>query len=140
MITFDLNEIMRYREAIGIAQVELIQAAVGGATGIRKLEAEMAAEALAYARSITPVVTGSLAASHMVTVFGDYSEVHINPAAVNPYSDENPPTYGPKVHDLSADRAFYDRTVAEFGPVLLDRAEERGLKILQLESLGGGLF
>lgn len=140
MIIFDLNEIMRFRQAISIAQIELMQAAITGASGIKKMEAELAAEALAYARSITPVVTGSLAASHMLTVAGDYTDIHINPAAINPYSDENPPTYGPKVHALSADRAFYDRTVEEFGPVLLQRAEERSLKILQLESLGGGFF
>lgn len=140
MIVFDLNELRRFQEAIRIAQIELIQVAVTGAQGIKRMEAELAEMGLEYARSITPVVTGSLQASHMITVFGDHSLIHINPSAVNPYSLENPPTYGPKVHAKSDDRAFYDRTVAEFGPVLLQTAEDRAIEILRLESLPGAFF
>ena len=67
---------------------------------LREAEVEMGETAQALALNNTPVVSGSWASSWAVFVEGDETFLTIAPTAVNPYSDENPPEYGPKVHGM----------------------------------------
>lgn len=136
MMEFDLIALHRFREQAAKVQGDLVQLAQLGAAGeLKKLEAEMAADALYYARSITPVKTGALQRSHIITVLAAHTLVHINPDAVNPFSPEDPPEYGPKVHARGGHRAFYDRTVAEYGPVILQKAEDDAVELVRLEAI-----
>ena len=66
----------------------------------REAEVRMGEVAQGYALTHTPVATGSWASSWAVFVEGDNTFLTIAPTAVNPYSDENPPEYGPKVHQM----------------------------------------
>lgn len=81
---------------------QLILAARELASGNVEKEAavEMGIAAEAYAWNNTPVVTGSWASSWTVIIEGDEVFLTIAPTAVNPYSDENPPEYAPKVHEM----------------------------------------
>jgi hypothetical protein len=67
---------------------------------LREAEQEMGEVAVAIAWHNTPVVTGAWASSWAVFVEDDETFMTIAPTAVNPYSDEDPPQYGPKVHAM----------------------------------------
>lgn len=66
----------------------------------REAEVKMGEVGQGFALTHTPVVTGSWASSWAVFVEGDRTFMTIAPTAVNPYSDENPPEYGPDVHGM----------------------------------------
>lgn len=117
----DLAMKLHYFAAKGL-QFNLLQlATIGLENETKLLETEIAVELALYASSISPFVTGSLSASHIVSDMGDFSLVHINPTAVNPFSDEDPYQYGPKVHAMGGHRAFYARTVDEEADFAIDR-------------------
>lgn len=63
-----------------------------------------------YAELISPRRTGALAAAHVV----QDGRLIIDPGAVNPHG-QRPAEYGPIVHSMGAERAFYARTMAEVG-------------------------
>lgn len=63
-------------------------------------EVEMGITARGFAWDNTPVVSGSWANAWAVMREGDETFLGIPPTAVNPYSDENPPEYAPKVHTM----------------------------------------
>lgn len=88
-----------------------------------QLEKSVAVDLALYASHISPFVTGSLSASHIVSEMGDYSLVHISQHTTNPWSDEDPWQYGPKVHAMGGQRAFYDRTVEERAPSAIQEQE-----------------
>lgn len=106
----------------------------------------MALEAAQFAMEISPWVTGSLATSHIVEDEGNPAFVRLDPSSVNPFSDENPPEYGPKVHAFGEQhagsplaesasggaRAFYDATVELFGEDILDVGEDTFLAQLKV--------
>lgn len=64
----------------------------------------------AYAASITPVVTGRLQAGHYTVLRG-----------LEGYLANDVP-YAEIVHAMGGHRAFYDRTMREAAPAILDRA------------------
>jgi hypothetical protein len=109
---------------------QLARAVAADSEETRQAELEIAEEVEAIAPSYTPVISGSLASSHAVFVTGEETFVAINPGATNPWSDENPPQYGPEVHDMGGfsysghERAFYDVIVREEGDRLLEGLEE----------------
>ena len=103
------------------AQLDLLQlATIGLVDEVKHLETDVAVDLALYASDISPFVTGSLSASHIVTDMGDSSLVHISETAVNPFSLEDPHEYGPKVHAMGGHRAFYDRTVDEAADQIID--------------------
>ncbi len=104
------------------AQFSLIQLnSVGLGSELELFEYEVAEDAAIYASDISPFVSGSLSASHIVTPFGRFTLVHIDETAVNPFSPENPHEYGPEVHAMGGHRAFYTRTVDEYGDILVKK-------------------
>lgn len=114
-----------------------------------------------YAVHITPVVTGTLQASHMLDfAAGGVSTyrynirirnsaaglIYINPLTVNPYTGDKPSEYGLVVHRRGGSRAFYRRTHEEAGPFALLLAHNiiwgrlpRGGRITGLLGSGAGL-
>ena len=86
----------------------------------------------------SPVVSGSLASSHAVFAEGGETYVAIAPQAVNPWSDENPPEYGPQVHAMGGysrsghERAFYDALVREQDEALLEELEDTFVATLEV--------
>ena len=77
-----------------------------------------------YAESITHVDTGALTRSHLGEVYATHGRVYINPSAINPRG-QRPETYGPYEHARGGTHAFYDRTVAERGPGVIDEVGRR---------------
>lgn len=77
-----------------------------------------------YAIAVTHVDTGALKSSHTMTVKGLTGQIFLSPSAVNPYG-LRPARYGPVEHARGGEHAFYDRTVAERGQQVLDRAAQR---------------
>lgn len=78
-----------------------------------------------HAVAITHVDTGSLRAAQrmemeLARLFG---EIYIDSAAVNPRSRVKPEEYGVYEHNRGGSHAFYDRTIREVGPGLLNQAE-----------------
>ena len=67
---------------------------------LRTAEVKMGEMAEGFAQAYTPWITGSWASSWAVMIQGDTTFLGIAPNAINPYSDENPPEYGPKVHNM----------------------------------------
>ena len=65
--------------------------------GLRKVEQAMGRKAQEIAHVTTPVLTGSWASSWAVLEDEDGTFLGIPPTAVNPFSDEDPPEYAPKV-------------------------------------------
>ncbi len=104
----------------------------------KKAEVAVAAAAADLAVVYSPFVTGSLASSH--AVFADATETYvaIAPDAVNPFSDEDPPQYGPDVHNMGGfspsghERAFYDALVRHEGDGLLDMMGEEFIGTLEV--------
>jgi len=77
-----------------------------------------------FAIGITHVDTGALKGSHTMEVRGLYGRIFIDPSAVNP-KGQRPARYGPFEHERGGSHAFYDRTVAEHGQQVVDRAAQR---------------
>jgi hypothetical protein len=104
----------------------------------KQAEVAIAGEIADIAPDYSPFVTGSLASSHAVFVEGDETFVAIAPGAVNPFSAENPPQYGPEVHEMGGfsasghERAFYDVLVREEGEELLDFGESEFVGTLEV--------
>ena len=122
------------------------QAAQRDSDEVHQTAVAMGIEAVQYAMEISPWLTGSLATSHILVDEGNPVFVRIDPSSVNPFSDENPPEYGPKVHRMGEQyagtplaespsggaRAFYDATVELFGEEILDVGEETFLAQLRV--------
>lgn len=119
----DLRVTTHYLDATWEQHRLLQLATVGLDSEIKLTEVEVAVDLALYAADISPFRTGSLSASHIATDMGPFTLVHINPDATNPFSDENPPEYGPKVHAMGGHRAFYSRTVFEASELIIDRHE-----------------
>ena len=104
----------------------------------KQAEVEIAEQVADLAVVYSPFVTGSLASSHAVFADGNETYVAIAPDAVNPWSDENPPEYGPDVHNMGGfsrsghERAFYDALVRHEGDRLLDDLEESFVGTLEV--------
>lgn len=77
-----------------------------------------------YAIAVTHVDTGALKGSHLMEVKELWARVFISPSAVNSYG-LRPASYGPVEHGRGGDHAFYERTVAERGQQVIDRARDR---------------
>lgn len=96
---------------------------------VKETEVAMGELALELVGPLTPWVSGSLASSHAIFTSDEYTILMINPAAVNPYSPENPPEYGPEIHAMGGisrsghDRAFYDVLVEEHGDEITELGE-----------------
>ncbi len=74
-----------------------------------------------HAVGVTHVATGALRASHRMRLDGLRGEVYIDPAARNPHGALTS-DYGPIEHARGSSHAFYDRTLGEAGPALVERA------------------
>ena len=77
-----------------------------------------------YAISITHVWRykgGGLRASHRmeVTDQGEHGRIYIDPGAINPRG-QKPAEYGIYEHARGGDHAFYDGTLSEAGPGIVD--------------------
>lgn len=79
-----------------------------------------------YAKMITHIDTSALQASHLGEVYGLRGRVYINPSAINPRG-QRPEIYGTYEHARGGSHAFYDRSVAERGPGVL---EETGRRVM----------
>ena len=77
-----------------------------------------------YAKSITHIDTSALQASHLGEVYGTRGRIYINPSAINPRG-QRPETYGPYEQARGGSHAFYDRTVDERGPGVIDEVGRR---------------
>ena len=77
-----------------------------------------------YATMITHVDTGALRASHRMRMErrGLRGIVYIDPASQNPRSGVRPHVYGLYEELRGGDHAFYERTVMEEGPRILEEA------------------
>ena len=136
MLYFDV-ELQGNRQLVDELR-QLAEAVAGNSDEAKQAEVEIAGQVADIAPHFTPFVTGSLASSH--AVFTDDAEtfVAIAPGAVNPFSDENPPQYGPQVHAMGGfsasghERAFYDVLVREEGERLLDDLEESFIGTLEV--------
>lgn len=147
MISFEIDEMWQRNLNEMLEMLESFKDASEPSTA-KEAEIAMAAEAALYAAEITPWQSGALATSHVVVSTSDETYVHINPTAVNPSSDEDPPEYGPKVHKMGEDhagtplaespsggaRAFYTMTVELFGEELLNVGEETFIASLEVFS------
>jgi len=75
----------------------------------------------AYARLVTDKDTGTLAASHYMRFTGNATgEIYINPSARNPRSKTPPSEYGLYESNRGGRHAFYQRTITERGPSVMD--------------------
>ena len=96
-----------------------------GSSPRAQVAAEMAADAAEFAAAVSPVWTGTLAASHVAIPKGDQAHVIINAAALNPLSRTSPADYGPIVHSLGGrspsggQRAFYAYVTEQHGEQIL---------------------
>lgn len=89
-------------------------------TELKTYEVGVATEAALYAAEISPFWTGALSTSHITEVTEDMTIVYLNPLVTNPVTGDRPADYGVEQHAMGGWRAFYDRTVVEIGPELLD--------------------
>lgn len=85
---------------------------------------EATVELQRFAIGLTHVDTGALKSSHRMEVQSLYGRIFIDPDAVNPHG-ERPARYGPVEHERGGDHAFYERTVAEHGRQVMDKASHR---------------
>ncbi len=134
-----------FAEAIGSLKA-VGDAAQADSNAARQTAVAMAIEAAQFAMELSPWVTGSLATAHIVEDEGNPAFVRLDPSSVNPFSDEDPPQYGPKVHAFGEQhagsplaesasggaRAFYDATVELFGEDILDVGEDTFLAQLKV--------
>ena len=117
---------------------QLAEAFAESSPEAKRAEIALGGQVANIAPDYSPWATGSLASSHALFVEGDDTFVAIEPGAVNPWSDENPPEYGPEVHDMGGfsrsghERAFYDVLVREEGETLLDFGEEEFVGTLEV--------
>lgn len=77
-----------------------------------------------YAKGITHIDTSALQASHLGEVSGARGRIYINPAAINPRGFR-PEIYGFYEHARGGSHAFYERTVAERGPGVINEVSRR---------------
>lgn len=86
-----------------------------------------------YATMITHVDTGALRASHRMRMErrGLRGMVHIDTSSRNPRSSVRPYVYGVYEHDRGGAHAFYERTVIEEGPRILDDMGRTVIKALK---------
>lgn len=107
-------------------QVELLREAKLLASGDleKEVEAYIGVAFALYAAEISPFWTGALSSSHIVTDLGETHFVHINPDVRNPVTGDPPAEYGIEQHAMGGWRAFYDRTLSELGPEMLDKVDD----------------
>lgn len=101
----DLAIKLHYLKAKGLQHNLLQLETIGLPNEMKLMEVNIGVDAALYAGRISPFVTGSLSASHIAEDMGPFTLVHINPASTNPFSDEDPPEYGPKVHGMGGPRS-----------------------------------
>jgi hypothetical protein len=77
-----------------------------------------------YAIGITHVDTGSLRASHRMSISGTRGTIYIDPGSTNPRSGNKPSIYGLVEHARGGSHAFYGRTIAEAGPQAVKQASD----------------
>lgn len=75
-----------------------------------------------HAVQITHVDTGALRASHRMEVNELEGMIFIDKNSRNPRSKQRPVIYGVFEHDRGGEHAFYDRTIAEIGEAVKQRA------------------
>ena len=68
---------------------------------------------------------GALRASHRMEVAGLYGRVYIDPAATNPRTGTRTGLYGIYENARGGSHAFYDRTISEYGDVVMNRVGRR---------------
>lgn len=97
---------------------------------LERTQNEMAVTAAELAADVSPVVTGTLASSHIVKPLKRRAIVFINAIALNPLGGASPADYGPIVHQLGGvsgsggKRQFYAHVESQFGTdILRDGAE-----------------
>lgn len=85
-----------------------------------------------HAVAITHVDTGALRASHRMRMEqrGLRGVVYLDRASRNPRSNARPYQYGVYEHDRGGTHAFYERTVEEAGPRILDEMGREIVKAL----------
>lgn len=128
-----LHTQIRGYQQIQRARVQLLEA-ISPKGGLGEAVKQAALFLHKYAVNITPVVTGTLQASHMIDFASGGVDtnryqirikssaaalIYINPLTINPYTGDKPSEYGPVVHRRGGHRAFYRRTHEEAGPFAL---------------------
>lgn len=121
-----------YSTALETQTERLAETIKAAATELKKVEAWVAAEAADYAREISPFWTGALSTSHITEQDDDMTVVFINPNTRNPLTGDPPSVYGVEVHERDDESAFYERTVEEYGPTILEEGAELYLTRLEL--------
>lgn len=117
---------------------QMAQAFAEGSDEARQAEYVIGEQVADLAVVYSPFITGSLASSHALFADTEETYVAIAPDAVNPWSDENPPEYGPKVHNMGGfsrsghERAFYDALVRYEGDQLLEQLGDEFLGTLEV--------
>ena len=117
----DLRIAWEETKALTASLNEAARATAAGSDELRQTEVVIGEYLAIAAGEYTPISSGILAVSHAVFQEGDETYVTIAPDAVNPFSDEDPPEYGRKVHAMGGisrsghDRAFYVVTVEAEG-------------------------
>lgn len=124
--------------ALVITLRQMAEAFAENSDEAKKAEVGTAAAAADLAVVYSPFVTGALASSHAVFASNTETYVAIAPDSVNPFSDEDPPQYGPEVHNMGGfsrsghERAFYDALVRHEGEDLLDIMGEEFIGTLEV--------
>ena len=122
---------MYFAQAVQIQEELLTLALVDLPTELKAYEVGVATESAFYAGEISPFWTGALSTSHITQVIDDMTIVYLNPLSTNPITGDRPADYGVEQHAMGGWRAFYDRTVVERGPELLDAGGDEFLTRLE---------
>lgn len=99
---------------------------------LKLYEAGVATGAALYASEISPFWTGALSSSHITEQTDEMTIVFLNPQVLNPITGDPPAKYGVTQHNMGGWRAFYDRTVVEIGPQLLDAGADEFITRLEV--------
>jgi hypothetical protein len=125
-----INVYVRGLQELQAANVELMQS-VSPRGGLGEAVKQATIFLHRYAVRITHRVTGTLAASHTMNFASGgietfwrgirfksmaVGQIYINPASVNPVTNERPVAYGPVEEARGGSHAFYRRTLEEAGP------------------------
>ncbi len=134
----DLRLVYDQNRALVTSLHEAARATAAGSNELRETEVFIGELLTVAAGEHTPISSGILAVSHAVFQEGSETFVMIAPDSVNPYSDENPPEYGPKVHAMGGisrsghRRDFYIVTVEEDGDDILEQGADHFFTTLEV--------
>ncbi len=127
MAAFKLHlTITGIQEAMAANQKAIAALKPQGALG-RAIQSALIA-AHRYAATITHVDTGSLRASHRMTMNGTRGLIFIDSSFVNPRSRSRPVEYGFIEHRRGFPHNFYERTVNERGDAIAQAAMDEVLR------------